>query len=75
MLQGNCDNGGEGVSLVFVEDKLSTLQKVLTVPELDSWQLYLVDWGYNTKEERAWAAAHERIQLIDLKQFVALVPK
>jgi hypothetical protein len=75
MLQGNCERGGEGVSLVFVEDKLSTLQKVLTMPELDAWQLYLVDWGYNTQEERAWASAHPRIQLIGLQQFIALVPK
>ena len=40
--------------LVFVEDKLSTLEKVCKVgTALERWELYLVDWGYNTEAERA----------------------
>lgn len=35
-------------------------------PEIDPWQLYLVDWGYNTAEERAAATANPRIQVVDL---------
>ncbi len=45
------------------------------VPELSGWALYLVDWGYNTAEERARAAANPRIEVVDkarLKQLVGL---
>lgn len=40
---------------------------------LAAWQLYLVDWGYNTPDERARAAAHPRITVIDVKQFQMLM--
>jgi hypothetical protein len=33
----------------------------------------LVDWGYNTKEERAAAAAHPDIKLLDLEAFRQLL--
>lgn len=36
-------------------------------------QLYLVDWGYNTKEERARAAENSRISIIGAKQFGRLL--
>lgn len=42
------------------------------LPHLQDWQLYLVDWGYNTPAERAAATQHPRIQLINLDQFHAL---
>lgn len=53
----------------FVEDKMSTLEKVGKVPELGSWNLYLVDWGYNTAKERAVAAGNNRIRVVDLDLF------
>jgi len=56
-------HAGEGTRCVFVEDKLSTLETTAArfaqqrgggqakIP----WELVLVDWGYNTEEERARA--------------------
>ena len=35
---------------------------------LKSWQLYLVDWGYNTVEERERAAQNPRIHVVSLQQ-------
>lgn len=40
--------------------------QVCKVPELEAWQLYLVDWGYNTPEERRRAEENPRIQLLSL---------
>lgn len=36
---------------------------------LRQWQLYLVDWGYNTEGERATAAACDRIEVVDIDRF------
>ncbi len=38
---------------------------------LDDWKLYLVDWGYNTLEERQRAEANPRIQLLSLGESFA----
>ena len=35
---------------------------------LKGWQLYLVDWGYNTVEERQRAAQNPRIHVVSLQQ-------
>jgi hypothetical protein len=40
---------------------------------LDQWRLYLVDWGYNTPEERERAAANPRIQVIGPPTFREVV--
>ena len=40
--------------------------KVCKDPKLEAWQLYLVDWGYNTPEERQRAQDNPRIQLLSL---------
>eukprot|EP00955_Chlamydomonas_euryale_P071756 361190-Chlamydomonas_euryale.AAC.2 len=37
------------------------------------WDLYLVDWGYNTAEERQRAAANPRITVIGVSDFAALL--
>lgn len=57
----------------FVEDKMGTLDKVAQDPRLMDWKLYLVDWGYNTPEERARAQASDRIQLIGFEEFGQLL--
>eukprot|EP00983_Pelagomonas_calceolata_P101670 1158722-Pelagomonas_calceolata.AAC.4 len=44
-------------------------------PKLEGWELYLVDWGYNTEEERARASQHPRIQVISTQQFADLLQK
>ncbi|EFN54892.1 hypothetical protein CHLNCDRAFT_24112 [Chlorella variabilis] len=59
-------------SLHFVEDKMSTLEKVAKLPSLEQYHLYLVDWGYNTQQERRRAAANERIAVVDIQQFMRL---
>jgi hypothetical protein len=42
--------------------------QVCKVKELEHWQLYLVDWGYNTEAERQQAAANPRVNLVNLEQ-------
>ncbi|KAF5835320.1 hypothetical protein DUNSADRAFT_7552 [Dunaliella salina] len=61
--------------MIFVEDKLSTLEKVAKDPKLEGWELYLVDWGYNTVEERARASQHPRIHVISTQQFADLLQR
>ena len=56
----------------FVEDKLSTLEKVASLPEFDAWDLVLVDWGYNTPAERARAAAGGRVRVVGVDGLRAL---
>ena len=62
-----------GARLVFVEDKMSTLEKVCATPGLEDWELFLVDWGYNTAEERSRAVANPRITLLGIDAFVAML--
>ncbi|KAK9121295.1 hypothetical protein Syun_018912 [Stephania yunnanensis] len=59
----------QGLRLHFVEDRLATLRNVINEPELSSWKLYLVDWGYNTKKEREEAGSIPRIHLLELSDF------
>lgn len=44
----------------------------MKLEELSKWQLYLVDWGYNTVAERERAAASGRIEVIDKGRLAAL---
>ncbi|KAL5572878.1 hypothetical protein UlMin_022475 [Ulmus minor] len=59
----------QGLTLHFVEDRLATLKNVIKEPELDGWNLYLGDWGYNTQKERDEAASIPRIHLLNLSDF------
>jgi hypothetical protein len=43
--------------------------------KLESWELFLVDWGYNTVEERKRASGNPRIKVIDAKGFSELLGK
>jgi len=62
-------SAGTPFSLWFVEDRLKTLQSVQQQKDLDSVQLYLADWGYNTPEERKSVNHDLRIHLLSLSQF------
>lgn len=42
--------------------------QVCKVAELDHWHLYLVDWGYNTEQERETAGKNKRIRVVDMAQ-------
>ena len=47
---------------------------MLKAPEAAGiWQLYLVDWGYNTADERAAAAANPGVELIGVEGFAKLM--
>ncbi|XP_076948678.1 uncharacterized protein LOC143621030 [Bidens hawaiensis] len=59
----------QGLALHFVEDRLATLKNVIKEPELNGWNLYLVDWGFNTQKEREEAATYSRIQVLQLSDF------
>ncbi|GAB4861725.1 hypothetical protein Ancab_036979 [Ancistrocladus abbreviatus] len=59
----------QGMTLHFVEDRLASLKNVIRESELDSWNLYLADWGYNTQKEREEAASIPRICIIGLSEF------
>jgi phosphoglycolate phosphatase-like HAD superfamily hydrolase len=56
----------------FVEDRLSTLAKIATQPELESVKLYLAEWGYNTVAEREAALQQSRIQTLALADLATL---
>lgn len=77
MLQEKHSSENEGdrqqISFHFVEDKLSTLEKVAKDESLAKWRLYLVDWGYNTVEERERARRNPRIEVIGVERFRELV--
>jgi hypothetical protein len=60
---------GSRPRLAFVEDRLETLQHVVTHPDLDDVRLFLAAWGYNTETARAAARADSRIRLLTLEQF------
>lgn len=42
---------------------------------LKEWALLLVDWGYNTENERQQAREDPRIQLVSLDEFHQLARK
>jgi len=60
--------------LYFVEDKLATLEKVAGEASCGKWQLFLVDWGYNTEAERTRAKGRSdgRIKVIGVAELAGL---
>ncbi|CAL6362769.1 unnamed protein product [Bathycoccus prasinos] len=59
--------------MIFVEDKLSTLIKVANDKRLSKWDLFFVDWGYNTEDERQVAKHDYRMKLIGKEEFCGLL--
>ncbi|MDX1573110.1 MAG: HAD family hydrolase [Methylophaga sp.] len=53
--------------ICFVEDRLPTLLQVSNDPDLDSVELWLADWGYNTQNDRQIAERSSRIQTLTLQ--------
>lgn len=60
-------------SIVFVEDRLSTLLAVCADPRLAQVEPYLADWGYTTAADRDAASCHPRIMSLALAQFASLI--
>ncbi|CAA6815046.1 MAG: Unknown protein [uncultured Thiotrichaceae bacterium] len=55
--------------LVFIEDRLPTLLGIQENPALRTLQLQLVDWGYNTKQDR-YVAQQNKLEIISQGQFL-----
>jgi hypothetical protein len=60
-------------AVIWLPSMLTLVAQVCKDPELSDWQLFLVDWGYNTAPERARAAANPRISVIGVTEFAALL--
>ena len=60
---------GKRPTLWFVEDRLETLQHVITHTDLADVGLYLATWGYNTPETWEAATRGGRVRLLDLDRF------
>ena len=58
------------LTIWFIEDRLKTLAKVKTRPDLADIPLFLADWGYNTAAEKEQAQRDSRIHLLSLEQVV-----
>ncbi len=52
-------------ALVFVEDRLATLERMEGIAGLEKTALVFADWGYSTQEQRDAAAADPRIRVIE----------
>lgn len=74
LLQQSFEQTGESATLWFVEDRLKTLKSVATQEDLQTVQLFLADWGYNTVGDRQIAQDDNRIHLISLKTFAQEFP-
>ena len=53
----------------FVEDRLKTLKLVQQQPDLQTVNLFLADWGYNTEKDRSSIEKNKEIKLLSLTQF------
>ena len=49
------------------------LLQISQEPSMSAWELYLVDWGYNTAAERQRAADNPRIRCVDMRGFSTLL--
>ncbi|CCE24879.1 HAD family hydrolase [Methylotuvimicrobium alcaliphilum] len=61
--------GHPNEQIYFVEDRLPALLSVTTNPKLQSLKLQLVDWGYNTIQDRQ-EAVRKGIELLCIEDFL-----
>jgi phosphoglycolate phosphatase-like HAD superfamily hydrolase len=54
----------------FIEDRLEALEAVRLQPDLQGVQLYLADWGYNTRQTRDSLKETQEIELLSLQEFL-----
>lgn len=62
-------NADQPTRIWFIEDRLKTLQAIQAQPDLNSIELFLADWGYNTSSDRKLAEQDDRIHLLPLSHF------
>jgi phosphoglycolate phosphatase-like HAD superfamily hydrolase len=70
-IQSSSPLGTAAANLWFVEDRLKALELVAEQPDLNTIELFLADWGYNTAAEKAQAEQSARIHRLSLSQFTA----
>lgn len=58
--------------IIFIEDRLPTLIKVLENPDLQDIKMQLADWGYNTEPERKMARENA-IEVIGKDDFLVQI--
>lgn len=63
------------VDICFVEDRLPTLQQVISESNLKNIDLWLADWGYNTFSDQQLAEQSPRINLLSLENLHRLIKK
>jgi len=61
-----------GQTILFVEDRLPTLVNVIDDKQLNDVQLFFANWGYNTQQDKLYAAEQASITAIDLTGFLRL---
>ena len=68
------DNAAGSNHIWFIEDRIHALNLVKEQPDLQSIELFLADWGYNTEAERNLAIGDRDINLISSAQFIQDYP-
>ena len=56
--------------IYFVEDRLPTLVNVLANDKLEPIKLFFAHWGYNTQQDKQYASEQDRIELIEIGDFL-----
>ncbi|CAM9910665.1 unnamed protein product, partial [Hapterophycus canaliculatus] len=62
-----------GSKLVFLEDRVETLELVCADSKLEDVELYLCKWGFNTAAQRARGESNARITLIGTDDLAGLL--
>ncbi|CAB1111564.1 unnamed protein product [Ectocarpus sp. CCAP 1310/34] len=62
-----------GCTLVFLEDRVETLEAVCADSKLDGVRLYLCDWGFNTVAQRARGESNDRITVVGTGDIAGLL--
>ena len=58
---------------VFVEDRLGALERAARESVLDDWQLLLVEYGYNTEDERRRCIDGGRCEVVGIEDVISLI--
>jgi len=59
-------------TILFVEDRLPTLLRVIDEENLEDIKLYFADWGYSSEEDKQTAQEKQRISPLSLEEFASL---
>ncbi|CBN78330.1 conserved unknown protein [Ectocarpus siliculosus] len=62
-----------GCTLVFLEDRVETLEAVCADSKLEGVRLYLCDWGFNTAAQRARGESNGRVTVVGTGDIAGLL--